>query len=159
MQLTMSVQVMHSSGIFSLFERSLRYPKWWVHSVLIGACVVFSSAADASSCVVLRGSVSGFGFVLEAGGFSGVVISVRQWGHARYGSGLSKARFMAFRGFAKGLAQDGFGHVQFRLMAAASFLLVMMRPSSNMRESRVYSVNAFEISSPAVGSAEHGLSG
>jgi hypothetical protein len=159
MQLTMSMQVMHSSDIFSLFESSIRYPKWWVHSVFIGACAVFSSAADVSSCVVLRGSVSGSGFVLGEGGFSGAVTSVRQWGHARYGSGLSKARFMAFRGFAKGLPQDGFGHVQFRLMAAASFLLVMMHPSSDKRENRVYSVSAFEISSPIIGSAEHGLLG
>lgn len=79
-----------------------------------------------------------------------MVISVRQCGHARYGSGLSWARFMAFRGFVKGLLQDGFGHVQFWLVAVVSFFLVMMRPSLNMRESRVYSVNAFGISSLAM---------
>ena len=109
MQLTISVQVMHSSGIFSLFERSLRYPKCWVHCVFVGACAAFCSAALFSA--VFRVSVLRFGFDLTAGGVSWVVISVRQCGHARYGSGLSKHKFMAFRGFAKGLLQDGFGHV------------------------------------------------
>jgi len=109
MQLTMSVQVMHSSGIFSLFERSLRYPKWRVHCGFVGAVPSFSSAALSS--VVLRVSVSRFGFGSAVGGLSWVVISVRQRGHARYGSGFPRAKFMAFNGFTKGLRQDGFGHV------------------------------------------------
>lgn len=106
MQLTISVQVMHSSDIFSLFERSLRYPKWWVHCVFVGVCVAFCSEALFS--VVFRVSVSRFGFDSAVGGFSWVVISVRQCGHARYGSGLSRHRFIAFRGFENGLLQDGF---------------------------------------------------
>jgi len=109
MQLTMSGQVMHSSGIFSLFERSLRYPKWWLHCGFVGVCVVFSSAVLSSA--VSGVSVPRFGFGSAVGGFSWVVICVRQCGHARYGSGLSRARFMAFNGFVKGLLQDGFGHV------------------------------------------------
>lgn len=36
MQLTISVQVMHSSGIFSLDERSLRYPKWRLQCAAVG---------------------------------------------------------------------------------------------------------------------------
>jgi len=152
MQLSMSVQVMQSSGIFSLFARSLRYPKWWVHCGFVGGCLVFSSSA--LSFVVFRVSVSRPGFVLAVGGFSWVLISVRQCGHARYGSGFSRDRFMAFSGFAKGLLQDGFGHVWFWIMAVISFFLVMMRPSLNMRGNRVYSVNAFRISRLGMGSAE-----
>jgi len=98
MQLSMSVQVMQSSGIFSLFERSLRYPKWWVHCGLVGGCVAFSSSALSS--VVFSVSVSRLGLVLAVGGFSLVMISVRQCGHARYGSGFSRDRFMALSGFA-----------------------------------------------------------
>lgn len=107
MQSTISVQAMHSSGIFSLLERSLRYPKWWLHCGFVGCCVVFCSPALSS--VVF--SVSGFGFVSAVGGFSWVVTSMRQCGHARYGSGLSMDRFMALRGVAKGLLQEGFRHV------------------------------------------------
>jgi hypothetical protein len=105
----MSVQMMHSSGIFSLFERSLRYPKWWVHCGFVGVCLVFSSWV--LSFAVSGVSVSGFGFGSAVGGFSWVVTWARQCGQARYGSGLSRARFMAFNGFVKGLLQDGFGHV------------------------------------------------
>jgi hypothetical protein len=36
---------------------------------------------------------------------------VRQCGHARYGSGFSKDRFIAFNGFANDLLQQGFEHV------------------------------------------------
>lgn len=152
MQLSMSGQMMHSSGIFSLFARSRRYPKWWVHCGFVGGCVVFSSSAFSS--VVFRVSVSRLGSVLAVGGFSWVLISVRQCGHARYGSGFSRDRFMAFSGFAKGLLQDGFGHVWFWVMAVISFFLVMMHPSLNMRGNRVYSVNAFRISRLGMGSAE-----
>ena len=153
MQLSMSVQVMQSSGIFSLFERSLRYPKWWVHCGLLGDCVVFSSSAWSS--VVFGVSVSSSGFVLAVGGFSWVLISVRQCGHARYGSGFSRDRFTAFSGFAKGLLQDG--HVRFWIVAVISFFLVMTRPSLNMMGNRVYSVNAFRISRLGMGSGRNGF--
>lgn len=106
MQLTIFVQVMHSSGIFSLLERSLRYPKWRVHCGVVGCCVVFSSWTLSS--VVFRVSAVTVGFVSAVGGFSWVVISVRQCGHARYGSGLFRDRFMAFKGFSNVFLQDGF---------------------------------------------------
>ena len=156
MQLSMSVQVMQSSGIFSLFERSLRYPKWWVHCGLVGGCVAFSSSALSS--VVFRVSVSNSGFVLMVDGSSWVFNSVRQCGHARYGSGFSRDRFMVFSGFAKGLLQDGFGHVRFWVMAVISFFLVMKGPSLNIRGNRVYSVNAFRISRLGMGPGPEGFS-
>ena len=80
----------------------------------MGSCVVFSSAVGAVVRVVFGVSVSGFQFVSAVGGFSWMMISVRQCGHARYGSGLAEDRFVVFNGFVKGLLQDGFGHVQFR---------------------------------------------
>jgi len=67
---------MHSSGIFSFVDRSLRYPKWCAHPNFLVTVVAGSSLTS-----LLLGSLI---FTFVASGFrsSSNIISVKQYGHA-----------------------------------------------------------------------------
>ena len=56
-------------------------------------------------------SASKPGSVFAVDNSSWVVTSVRQCGHAKYGSGFSNDRFIAFNGFVNDLQQEGFRHL------------------------------------------------
>lgn len=58
---------------------------------------------------------------------------------------------MVFNGFVKVLLQDGLEQVYFWFVAVVSLFLVMVYPSVNVWVNRVYSVNAFTISSVSKG--------
>lgn len=72
-------------------------------------------------------------------------MSTRQCGQAKYGSAFSSDRFMAFKGLAKRLPQDGFRHVY--SSAGDSLFLSMIHSPLKMKRNAVYSVNASRIKS------------
>jgi len=79
-------------------------------------------------------------------GSSSTTISVKQYGHASYGSSESCCRFKALRGFVKVLPQETFGQVNVLLfLVFSSIWEIASPPVEDNYGLHVYSINEFKI--------------
>jgi len=124
MHSTMSLHIMHSSGMSSFEDRSLRYPRWWLHSEGFSG---ISTCSSRSSSSTVTSSVS-FDSSGKTGESWSTEISVKQYGQASYSSLESCCRFKALRGWAKTLPQESFGQVNVLIFLIFSSIWEMVNP-------------------------------
>jgi len=103
MHSTISLQMMHSSGICCFFSRSLKYPRWyWQVGGFSLLLFCFSSGRIVSTCV--------FSGLLLASICSSVIF-VKQNGQAGYVSAGSCCKFKVLSGVVKAFLHAGFGQL------------------------------------------------
>jgi hypothetical protein len=73
------------------------------------------------------------------------IISVKQYGHASYGSAESWRRFKALRGLVNTLPQERFGQVNMLLFLFFSIWDMASPPVKSNYQIQVYSINDFKI--------------